>query len=89
MEHKGFIGKVSKIGIFYLMIKFGASFGFAVMGRISLLIGRFEELIQYSSSEYYNATPVILIVIIISLTAWFMINQNKNNLNEEKVETEV
>ena len=89
MEHKGFIGKVSKIGIFYLMIKFGASFGFAVMGRISLLIGRFEELIQYSSSEYYNATPAILIVIIISLTAWFMINQNKNNLNEEKVETEV
>ena len=89
MEHKGFIGKVSKIGIFYLMIKFGASFGFAVMGRISLLIGRFEELIQYSSSEYYNATPVILIVIIILLTAWFMINQNKNNLNEEKVETEV
>jgi len=71
------------------MIKFGASFGFAVMGRISLLIGRFEELIQYSSSEYYNATPMILIVIIISLTAWFMINQNKNNLNEEKVETEV
>ena len=89
MEHKGFIGKVSKIGIFYLMIKFGASFGFAVMGRISLLIGRFEELIQYSSSEYYNATPAILIVIIISLTAWFMINQNKNNLNEEKIETEV
>ena len=89
MEHKGFIGKVSKVGIFYLMIKFGASFGFAVMGRISLLIGRFEELIQYSSSEYYNATPAILIVIIISLTAWFMINQNKNNLNEEEVETEV
>ena len=89
MEHKGFIGKVSKIGIFYLMIKFGASFGFAVMGRISLLIGRFEELIQYSSSEYYNATPVILIVIIISLTAWFMINQNKNNLNQEEAETEV
>ena len=89
MEHKGFIGKVSKVGIFYLMIKFGASFGFAVMGRISLLIGRFEELIQYSSSEYYNATPMILIVIIISLTAWFMINQNKNNLNEEKIETEV
>ena len=88
MEHKGFIGKVSKIGIFYLMIKFGASFGFAVMGRISLLIGRFEELIQYSRSEYYNATPAILIVVIISLTAWFMINQNKNNLNKEEAETE-
>ena len=77
MEHKGAIGKISKIGIFYLMIKFGASFGFAVMGRISLLIGRFEELIQFSDKGYYNATPSIMIVMIISLMVWFMINQNK------------
>ena len=35
-EHTGVIGKVSKIGIYFLMIKFGASFFFAVMGRISL-----------------------------------------------------
>ena len=47
-EHKGVVGKISKIGIYFLMIKFGASFGFAVMGRISLLIGRVEELILYS-----------------------------------------
>ena len=71
MEHKGFIGKVSKIGIFYLMVKFGASFGFAVMGRISLLIGRFEELIQYSNADYYSATPVITLIIIGSLIVWF------------------
>mgnify|MGYP001455180353 CR=1 FL=1 len=84
MEHKGIIGKVSKVGIFYLMIKFGASFGFAVMGRISLLIGRFEELIQYSSSEYYNATPAILLIVIISLTGWFLMKQDNSNVNEEK-----
>ena len=83
MEHKGFIGKVSKIGIFYLMIKFGASFGFAVMGRISLLIGRFEELIQYSSTDYYNATPVIMLIIIGSLIAWFAMNQNNDALDKE------
>jgi hypothetical protein len=69
------------------MIKFGASFGFAVMGRISLLIGRFEELIQYSSSDYYNATPLIISFVIISLIAWFLVTQNKNKLNEEKTET--
>ena len=40
------------------MIKFGASFGFAVMGRISLLIGRFEDLINYSSDKFNYATPV-------------------------------
>ena len=56
--------------IYFLMIKFGASFGFAVMGRISLLIGRFEELITFSQSEYLYATPIILIFIIISLGIW-------------------
>ena len=30
-EHKGTIGKISKLGVYFLMIKFGASFGFAVM----------------------------------------------------------
>ena len=89
MEHKGVIGKVSKVGIFYLMIKFGASFGFAVMGRISLLIGRFEELIQYSSSEYYNATPAILLIVTISLTGWFLMKQNNNNEDEQKTKTEL
>jgi hypothetical protein len=38
--HKGVIGKTAKIGIIYIMIAFGASFGYTVMGRISLLIGR-------------------------------------------------
>ena len=69
-EHTGVIGKVSKIGIYFLMIKFGASFGFAVMGRISLLIGRFEELIEFSKPQYYYSTPIILIVMIIILGYW-------------------
>ncbi len=79
-EHKGAIGKISKLGIYFLMIKFGASFGFAVMGRISLLIGRFEELIIYSSSEFNYATPVILIVMIIVLGYWSFRN-NKTSLS--------
>jgi len=40
VEHKGPIGVASKIGIFFLMISFGAAFGYTVMARISLLIGR-------------------------------------------------
>ena len=52
-EHTGVIGRVSRVGVYFLMIKFGASFGFAVMGRISLLIGRFEELIEFSKPDYY------------------------------------
>jgi len=69
-EHKGTIGKISKLGIYFLMIKFGASFGFAVMGRISLLIGRFDELIEYSSVDYNYATPIIFIIMVITLGYW-------------------
>jgi len=38
--HTGAIGKVSMIGSMMLMISFGASFGYTVMARISLLLGR-------------------------------------------------
>ena len=49
------------------MISFGASFGFAVMGRISLLIGRFVDLIKYSTTQYHHATLWILVAMIIVL----------------------
>jgi len=39
-EHKGALGGAAKIGIYFLMITFGASFGYTVMSRMSLLIGR-------------------------------------------------
>jgi hypothetical protein len=45
-EHKGFIGGTAKIGIIFIMIAFGASFGYTVMARISLLIGRISFLID-------------------------------------------
>ncbi|HJM47892.1 MAG TPA: hypothetical protein QGH56_08765 [Candidatus Marinimicrobia bacterium] len=78
-EHKGVVGRLSRIGIYFLMIKFGASFGFAVMGRISLLIGRINDLKDYSSSEYHYATPVILIFIIICLAIWSFIGEKDRN----------
>ncbi|MCF6158167.1 MAG: hypothetical protein E3K32_06290 [wastewater metagenome] len=46
LEHKGTIGKVSKVGIWFLMISFGASFGYTVMARVSLLIGRVQFLLK-------------------------------------------
>lgn len=45
-EHKGWFGAASRIGIWVLMVTFGASFGYTVMGRISLLIGRVTFLFQ-------------------------------------------
>jgi hypothetical protein len=45
-EHKGVIGGTAKLGIWYLMVSFGAAYGFTVMSRISLLIGRFQYLLD-------------------------------------------
>lgn len=40
-EHKGFFyGTVSRVGIYVLMMAFGAAFGYTVMARVSLLIGQ-------------------------------------------------
>lgn len=43
-EHKGVVGRVARVGVWVLMIAFGASFAFTVMGRITLLTKRFEFL---------------------------------------------
>ena len=78
-EHKGTIGTLSKIGIYFLMIKFGASFGFAVMGRISLLIGRMNDLNKYSTSEFNYATPILLIAMIVSLALWAFMGKGQTS----------
>ncbi len=43
-EHKGAFGVASRVGIYVLMITFGAGFGYTVMARISLLVGRMRFL---------------------------------------------
>lgn len=43
-EHTGMFGRASRVGIWVLMVAFGASFGYTVMARVSLLIGRLEFL---------------------------------------------
>ena len=45
-EHKGVLGATAKVGIWFIMIAFGAHFGYTVMGRVSLLIGRVQFLIE-------------------------------------------
>jgi hypothetical protein len=45
-EHKGVFGGISRVGIWVLLVAFGASFGYTVMARISLLLGRFQFLLR-------------------------------------------
>ncbi|MHC4910005.1 MAG: hypothetical protein ACYTF9_09825, partial [Planctomycetota bacterium] len=46
IEHKGVVGHTARVGIWFLMITFGAAFGYTVMGRIALLAIRFEFLMD-------------------------------------------
>jgi hypothetical protein len=48
--HKGTMGVASKVGIYVIMIGFGAGFGMTVMGRIALLVQRVIFLKGYVSS---------------------------------------
>jgi len=45
-EHRGAFGRAAKVGVFFLMVTFGASFGYTVMSRMSLLIGRMDFLLS-------------------------------------------
>ena len=51
------------------------------MGRISLLIGRVNELKDYSSVQYNYATPIIFIFIIICLGVWSFMDGKEKSKN--------
>jgi len=46
VEHTGLVGHASRLGIWFLMVSFGASFGYTIMARLSLLIGRISFLMD-------------------------------------------
>lgn len=79
MEHKGIIAIASRIGVYFLMISFGAAFGYTVMARMSLLIGRFDDLILFSSRDFGYASLILLGLIIICLIVWEK-TKGKDNL---------
>ncbi|MCA9016279.1 MAG: hypothetical protein KDA77_13185, partial [Planctomycetaceae bacterium] len=44
IEHEGVVKQISRLGVWFLMVTFGASFAYTVMGRIALLSGRLDFL---------------------------------------------
>jgi hypothetical protein len=44
IAHSGAIGRVSRVGVWILMVGFGASFGYTVQGRIALAIARAQDI---------------------------------------------
>lgn len=65
VEHKGVVKKASTVGMYFLMLYFGAVFGNTVMGRFSLLFGRFDDLHIYSDAKYFYASQIIAAVLVI------------------------
>jgi hypothetical protein len=64
IEHTGAGKAVARTGIMFLMISFGAAFGYTVMARMSLLIGRLTDLIEYSDASYGRPTIWLLMGIV-------------------------
>lgn len=91
-EHKGVLGGAATLGIWTLMIGFGASFGFTVMARISLFINRMQ-FIKGWGLEAFNAsgttpnenfTPWFqlffwaLVALVVGYVIWEVINHLKS-----------
>jgi len=70
IEHRGPVYAAARLGIYFLMVSFGAAFGYTVMARMSLLIGRLDDLVQFAGAEYRYASLVMLVVVALSLAAW-------------------
>ena len=70
IEHTG-PGKVmARTGIIFLMLAFGAAFGYTAMARMSLLIGRFMDLIDFSGAQYGWASLWLVVATVTILVVW-------------------
>ncbi len=77
VEHKGTIGVVSRVGVWILMIGFGASFGLTVQGRLALAVGRVQAIrgdtLEPAIADQIHGPIVALvsvIVIVFGIVAW-------------------
>ena len=55
VPHRGPVGHLASAGVWVLMVGFGASFGYTVMARLSLLIGR----VQFLLGDWLDVLPPI------------------------------
>lgn len=77
LAHKGVVGKVSRFGVWVLMIGFGASFGYTVQGRIALAIGRAQDVMgtRMTASDHAQVQGpwvalVSVAIIIAGIAVW-------------------
>ncbi|MFN8176504.1 MAG: hypothetical protein U0167_01110 [bacterium] len=64
-EHRGALGVASRVGVWFLMVSFGASFGYTVMSRVSLAIGRARYLMGHPF-----VSTLLVVGVAAALFAW-------------------
>ena len=72
IAHTGAIGRASRIGVWVLMIGFGASFGLTVQGRLALAIGRAYDVLGRTVSpadaqQIRGPTAALISIAVIAL----------------------
>lgn len=70
IEHTGPVRVAARTGILFLMVAFGAAFGYTVMARMSLLIGRLSDLIEYADPQYGRASLWLGLATVATLLLW-------------------
>ncbi len=70
MGHKGVMGKIGYFGIAIIMITFGATYGSIVLARVSLLIGRIQNLHETCDAAHGYPPFVCAAIVIIILVIW-------------------
>jgi hypothetical protein len=79
IEHKKTMKGVAKTGILFLMVFFGTAFGYTVMGRVSLAIGRItflvDEWIRPSTPKQWVIG--VIVAVLIGAFLWWQDSSEK------------
>ncbi len=82
IAHTGAIGRASRLGVWVLMIGFGASFGLTVQGRLALAIGRAYDVLGRTVSpadaeQIQGPTVAIISIAVIAVGIIFWERRNR------------
>ena len=77
VAQRGVVAKVSRFGVWVLMIGFGASFGLTVQGRLALAVGRVMDVLDLNRDPRHAeqirgpwVALVSLVIIVVGLVIW-------------------
>lgn len=67
------LARIGQVGIAFVMLTFGATYGSIVLARISLLIGRVQTLEESNRAEFGYPPIASAVLIVVLLAVWRMV----------------